>query len=163
MTSKLFVFIFIGMGFFNVALASPVCVKNGKDLAQLKDSFPKFFQGKQEVSFAQVDPRAIAIRFQVTDNKIVAQYRYQFLGTHGDVGYATQICYDSDTKEMRLVMDNGKDVSTQVVNDSPPDATITVYGQTLTRSPSVYNRATSKLGGFEKTLHETYQEKKGAQ
>lgn len=163
MTSKLFVFLFISLGFVNGSFAAKVCAKNAKDLAQLKDSFPKFFQNKNEVGLAQIDPRAVAMRFQITDDIIIAQYSFKFLGTHGDIGYATQICYNKDTKELDLTMDNGKDVTVMVENESPTDATVTVHGQRLTRSPSVYSRATQSLGGYEKTLRQTYEEKKGAQ
>lgn len=164
MTSKLFVFLFISLGFVNGSFAAKVCAKNAKDLAQLKDSFPKFLQDKNEVSFAQTEGTTVAMRFLVTEDKVITQYKFKFFGTHGDVGYATEICYDKATRELSLKMDNGKDVTAKVTNDDPPHATVVAMKQTLTRNPAVYNEAIKILGGMSEPLRKTFEDsRKGAQ
>lgn len=164
MTLKILVFIFMVLGFSQVSFAENVCVKNSKELESKKESFPKFFHEKKEVSFAHTEKRPIAMRFQVTEDKIIAQYALKYVVTIPYVGHATEICYDKDTQELSLMMDNEQKVTVKVTNDDPPNATVVVRGHTLTRSSDVYDKAVKILGGFDKTLKQTYaEEKKGVQ
>jgi len=150
----------ITFSFISMAFAEKVCVKNAKELEAKKESFPKFLQEKKEVSFGHTEIRPIAMRFQVTEDKIIAQYALKVAFVRIPyVGYATDICYDKDTQELVLAMDNKKQVTAKVINDDPPNATVIVREHTLTRSSEVYNKAAKILGGFEDSLQKTLADK----
>jgi hypothetical protein len=149
MTSKLIVFLFSGLGFINGAFAAEICAKNGKDLALLKDSFPKFFQNQTEIHFARSETPVAYISVRVTPDKIAgeAKYKIPIFGIKQEKGYATQLCYDKDSRELTIELDNGKDFKVKVVDDNPPEATVTIKGYELTRRPAEYNKAMAILNG----------------
>lgn len=149
MISKLYVFIFISLGFFQFSNADELCVKNGKDLAQLKDSFPKFFQDKQEIRFARSESPVAFISFKVTEDKISgeAKYKIPIFGIKQEKGYATKLCYDKANHAVKIELDNGKDFTVKVINDNPPEATVTIKGYEMTRRPAEYDKAMAILNG----------------
>jgi hypothetical protein len=149
MTSKLYIFLFISLGFINGSFAANVCAKNGKDLALLKDSFPKFFQSKQEIRFARSQSPVAYIAVNVSEDKISgeAKYKIPIFGISQEKGYVTQLCYDQEDRELKIELDNGKDFSIKVLNDNPLEATVTIKGYELTRKPEEFNKAIAILNG----------------
>lgn len=147
MTSKLALLLFVSLGFFHFSFAEEVCIKNGKELAAHKDAFPKFFQEKQEVRFARSQSPIAYFSFQVTEEKIFGQAKYKIplFGIKQDRGYAKELCYDNQSHEIKIALDNGKEFKVQVVNDNPPEATVTIKGYELTRKPAEFEKAMSLL------------------
>lgn len=147
MTTKLLVFIGIGLGFFQFSYAEEVCVTNGRELAAHKDDFPRFFHTKHEVRFARSESPIAYFNFQVTEEKIFgeAKYKLPIFGIKTAKGYATNLCYDKDSREIKIKLDNGSDFTVKVVNDNPPEATVTIKGYTLTRKAEEYDKAMALL------------------
>ncbi|MBS1971384.1 MAG: hypothetical protein JSU04_13835 [Bdellovibrionales bacterium] len=149
MTSKLCISIFVGLGFINSASAADICAKNGKDLALLKDSFPRFFQSQTEIHFARSQTPVAYLSVTVAPDKIAgeAKYKIPIFGIKQEKGYATQLCYNKDDGELKIELDNGKEFKVKVINDNPPDATVTIKGYEMTRKPAEYNKAMAILNG----------------
>jgi hypothetical protein len=152
MTSKLCIFIFVGLGFINSAFAADICAKNGKDLALLKDSFPRFFQSQTEIHFARSETPVAYLSVAVTPDKIAgeAKYKIPIFGIKQEKGYAKNLCYNKDNGELKIELDNGKEFKVKVINDNPPDATVTIKGYEMTRKPAEFNKAMAILNGTDK-------------
>ena len=151
MALKLLVFIFAALGFSNSSFAEDVCVANGKELKAQKEHFPKFFQTKNEVKFARSAMPTAHMKIEITDEKISgeAKYIHPLWGIKLDTGYAKSLCYNSDTHEMKVTLESGKEFTVTIVNDNPPEATVKIKGFELTRKSDEYSKAVEKIAAKE--------------